>query len=372
MSGSIKVNGTYQAVDSAYVKVSGAWKAVTKGFVKVDGTWKQWHAANVTDTFNRSNASSLGTCSNGVASWTATTGSWSISSNQVTSATSTSSYPLATITSTTNSVDNDIRVDIPAGAGQGVAFWVTNTNNWYAVVTDLVTTNNYSCPGGGTLSGTNCVTTSTYNATASTYNCGLYTSGSYTYAATANTGYGHIFTGCNGSGACAGSDTICINHTCYDIYTYYTCNPGDADPSGTTCTHYYTSCTTGGSDPCQTCTSYSCSSGDTLSGTICTHSSTTAATNTPSYTYFTRIIQKSSGTVSTLASFSHSAAVRSLRVVTLNNTVTASAYSEVGQAGLMNANSYTATTPTKTAVTGMVLSPANSSQGTTLDNFYIK
>jgi hypothetical protein len=131
-------------------------------------------------------------------------------------------------------------------------------------------------------------------------------------------------------------------------------------------------CGTGGSDPCATCTSYSCASGDSLSGTTCTHSSSYAATNTPSYTYSTKVIKKTSGTVSTLVSYSHSAAVRSIKAVTSNDSVSISAYSGAGQTGLMNTNTYSATTPSKTAVAGIIISLASSSQGTVLDNFYMK
>lgn len=379
MSGSIKISGTYKAVDSAYVKVSGSWKSVIKGYTKVNGVWKQWYTANAIDSFDRADAASLGTCSNGIASWTATSGSWAIASNQATSATSASSYPLASIPSATASSDNDIRVDIPSGAGQGIAFWVTDANNWYAAVTDVVTTANYSCPSGGTLSGTNCIVTSTYSATASNYNCGAPSSYDCSYPATLGYG-GSLYQGsscyaCTGPGGNGGT-LQCVSGACYEVnIPHYTC-PNGGTPTGVepdvTCVKTCYDCGTGGSDPCRTCTSYTCASGDTLSGTTCTHSSSYAATNTPSYAYFTRIIRKAAGTVSTLTSFSHSAAVRSLKVVTSNDTVSVSAYSGTAQDGLLNTNSYSATTPTKTAVTGIIISPASSSQGTTLDNFYMK
>lgn len=371
MPGSIKVSGTYRTVAAPYVKVSGTWRPTAVAYIKVSGEWKQWYASSITDDFNRTDASSLGTTSNGVTSWTATSGSWGITSNQATTSTAASSYPVATVTSALGVSDYELRIDVPSGAGQGLAFWVTDADNWWGVVTDLVTTNNYSCPAGGTLAGSTCNVTSTYAAYSNTSNCGISGSSSYTYAALANTGYTPLYSGCGGS-PCAGSGTQCINHTCYSTYTYYTCNAGDGDPSGTTCTHTYSTCSSGGSDACMTCTSYSCNSGDTLSGSTCTHSSSYSATNTPSYTYFTRVVNKVSGTVSTVSSYSHTSAVRSLKVVTSNSSVTVSAYSAAAQSGLLNSNTYAATSPATTATAGMLVSPASSSQGAVLDNFYLK
>lgn len=378
MPGFIKVSNTQRPLSSAYVKVSGTWRPVVNGYVKVNGAWKTWITPNVVDDFNRTDAASLGTCSNGVASWTATSGSWAISSNAATSATSASSYPLASISSVVSSPDFEVGVDIPAGNGPGVAFWVTDANNWWAAVTDTVVTNNYSCPTGGTLSGTNCVITSTYAATSSTYNCGSSYSYDCSYPATLS--YGSLYQGsscyaCTGPGGNGGT-LQCVSGACYEVnIPNYTCpNGGTAtgiEPN-VTCVKTCTGCGTGGSDSCQTCTSYSCSSGDTLSGTTCTHTSTYTATNTPTYTYSVKILKKIAGTVSTAATYTYSSAVRSLKVSTSNNSVTISAYSAVGQSGLLAANSYTATSPTTTSTAGMIISPATSSQSAVLDNFYIK
>lgn len=379
MPGSIKVSGTQRTIAAPYVKVAGTWRPAAVGYVKVAGTWRQWYASSIIDNFNRADSTPLGTTSNGVTSWTSTSGTWSVASNQATSSTSVSSYPIATVSNPLGTSNYELGIDIPTGAGQGVAFWVTDSANWWAVVTDIVTTNNYSCPSGGVVSGSDCVVTSTYNAYSSSYNCGQYYSYDCSYDATPTpAGYiyqGSFCTGCTGTGGNGGTlscTSINGKFGCWEIIPAgYTC-PNGGTLSGNRCIKTCTGCTTGGSDSCYSCTSYSCNSGDSLSGSTCTHTSTYSATNSPTYTYSTNIVKSVAGVVSTVVSYTHSAAVRSLKVTTSNNSVTVAAYASSGQTSQLNSNVYTATSPATTAVAGMVLSPASSSQGLTLDNFYLK
>jgi hypothetical protein len=116
--------------------------------------------------------------------WTSTRGSWSVVSDKSYTATAASSYPIATFNSNTKAVN--VRVDYGTADthGWGVAFWVKDADNWWAVVTDrtfgyvcnsvndtltgssckqpdTITQGSglscvYSCPAGLTLSGTNC------------------------------------------------------------------------------------------------------------------------------------------------------------------------------------------------------------------------
>lgn len=119
--------------------------------------------------------------------WTSTRGSWSALSNKAYTATAASSYPLATFNA--NTIGVNVRVDFGTADthGWGVAFWVKDADNWWAVVTDK--TYGYVCPSGGTLTGTNCKlpdTTQTDYGLACVYSCpeGTITSGTgcYTYA----------------------------------------------------------------------------------------------------------------------------------------------------------------------------------------------
>lgn len=112
-----------------------------------------------TDDFNRANSSSIST---GTISWEETRGDWEILSNQLSSSTGASSYPIATVRANTKNARTRIGLG-SSGWGWGVAFWVTDQNNWFSATTDQYSTSSgfYSCPNGGTLSGTTCVKTCT-------------------------------------------------------------------------------------------------------------------------------------------------------------------------------------------------------------------
>ena len=377
MSGFIKVSGTYQAADSAYVKVSGAWQPTKKAFVKVNGVWREWFSAIIRDDFNRTNATSLGTTSNKVASWTATSGSWAIASNAATTSTGASSYPLATLDAASEANDVDVRVDIPTGAGPGVAFWVTDANNWWAATTAATSVSVYSCPSGGTLSGTTCTTTATTFSPAVTTNDGVYTAEYYSYEPSLLYTYqGWEPTGQSCTGGC-GSGASCINNQCQIPAELYACSGGATyvfynDQPNCRVLNAST-CTSGGSDPCRTVTAYpTCPNSGTRNGDYCTATVTYDATETVTGSYSTRILKRTSGTVATMATYSHSAAVRSIKVVTSNNSVTVSAYESAGQVSLLNSNTYVATTPTTTPKAGIIVAPSSYAQSATLDNFYLK
>jgi hypothetical protein len=59
-------------------------------------------------------------------------------------------------------------------------------------------------------------------------------------------------------------------------------------------------------------------------------------------------------------------------VVTSNNDITVSAYSAANEESLLNSNTYTATSPTTTALSGIIVAPSSSGQSAALDNFYLK
>lgn len=112
-----------------------------------------------TDDFNRSNSSDIST---GTISWQKTRGDWEILSNQLYSPTNASSYPMATVR--TNTKNSRTRIGLGgSGWGWGVAFWVTDENTWFSATTDQYTSSGaysyYTCPNGGTLSGTTCLKT---------------------------------------------------------------------------------------------------------------------------------------------------------------------------------------------------------------------
>lgn len=144
--------------------------------------------------------------------WTSTRGSWSVLSNKAYTATAASSYPLATFNA--NTIGVNVRVDFGTADthGWGVAFWVKDADNWWAVVTDR--TFGYTCPSGGTLTGTNCKlpdTTQTDYGLACVYSCpaGTTLSGTecYAYGCPSGTGYYPDF--CQTPpGPCLGGDSL--------------------------------------------------------------------------------------------------------------------------------------------------------------------
>lgn len=71
--------------------------------------------------------------------YTQTTGSWSISSGDLTTSTAASSYPLITFNARTREVTVKAEPGTTGQYGWGVAFWVTDANNWWAVIADQET-----------------------------------------------------------------------------------------------------------------------------------------------------------------------------------------------------------------------------------------
>ena len=135
----------------------------------------------------------------------------------------------------------------------------------------------YSCPNGGTLSGTKCVTSSSYNATPkTTYSCpnGGTLSGTKC-TLTANPSTNTTYSCPNGGTLSGNKCTLTANAT---ATTTYTC-PSGYTKNGDKCIKTYDATPKTGTGY------YTCSQGGTLSGTKCTL--TTDATYTPGKTAYT-------------------------------------------------------------------------------------
>jgi hypothetical protein len=130
MAGSIKVGGIYKTFGPIYTKVDGGWKKVKTGHIKVDGVWKLWFIDELNDTFDRTNASVLGTSTSG-SEWVLRRGTWAISGNKAQSTSAKSGYPLATVDLGLTSFTARANELTP---GMGIAFNVVDSNNWMAVV----------------------------------------------------------------------------------------------------------------------------------------------------------------------------------------------------------------------------------------------
>lgn len=81
------------------------------------------------------------------AKWSDTSGSWTRSSDKAYTATAAASYPLASFNANTRNVSVRSEFGTSNTFGWGVAFWVTDANNWWAAVVDRT---EYSCVVGST------------------------------------------------------------------------------------------------------------------------------------------------------------------------------------------------------------------------------
>jgi len=376
LPGYINVSGAQKLIASPQVKVSGVWKSVSVAYVNVSGTWKQWYAAQIIDTFDRANSGSLGTTSNGVATWTNLTGTWGITSNQATTS-SYGSYPVAQVNSPTNQADFVENIDIVNGAGGGVALWITDTNNWYAVVSNTIQNTNISCSQGSYNAGTGqCVytytipasCTQTYLGPADIYYYATKTTTSTTITAGLCADVAGRASCTNGGGSCHGTDCwyTTSSTVCDSLNTVANVNFG-CGIAGYDCTIYAygqnSNCA--GASTGSSCYQVNQVAASTGTGTV-------APTITYSYSYQVNLLRKNAGTVSTLQSYGLSYEPRSLTVTTSNNTVKIDAYSATGQTGTVTSNTATVTSPTRTSGAGIIIGPSSYTQTTALDNFSIK
>jgi hypothetical protein len=368
LPGSIKVSGSQRTVASPYIKVSGNWRQVAAGYIKVNGTWRVWHTADIVDNFNRVNSSTLGTASNGIAVWSNLRGSWGISNLTASSSDAASTYPIATTPLTKTTQNYTINLDIPSGAGAGIAFWVTNSTNWWAAVTFQENVSFYTCPNGGTLSGTTCdLGSSSYPATASQQTTSIAPNTSTTYYQTEVFG-----PSCAGGIQCP-DGAPCINGLCYYDIGCDTRNPVSSTATSCSVT-VITGCSQGTfnsfTGQCDvTTTVYTCPNGGYVSGTTCIIDNSYEATLVTGTSSQTRIIQSVNGTVSTRASQVTSGATRSLRVTTTGNQISVISYQSAGQTGTNNTLNHTPTSPAITGVLGIIKSPSSVNQTSAVDNF---
>lgn len=116
-----------------------------------------------TDSFTRGNsASAIG---EDVAKWSAVSGTWGVNTNRAYSTTPASSYPVVSF----DAITKDVSIKATAsgsGAGYGVSFWVSDSNNWWGAHTDKssFTAAPYNCSGPGTANNTNGNCEYTYGA----------------------------------------------------------------------------------------------------------------------------------------------------------------------------------------------------------------
>lgn len=324
------------------------------------------------DTFNRTDsASDLGRTSDG-SLWTVIRGTWGIATNKASSSTAASLYPLATVDMPKQNVQIDL---LDTANGTGAALWVTDSGNWWGVAVDQETVTTYS----------------TCNAS----NCNAYANGSYSYCS------GSYNSTCNAynSAYCPSPWTLFYNYNCNSFnasncsgFNSSTCS---AYNSGKTCKSYNASncksynastcnaystpvptCTGSGGSPTTNCNSYSsnCNSYTTVNYSYCSASYdyTYACNPVTTYPIYIRLYQSVANTVSQIASTTLSAVAQSLRVTTSGSQITTKAYSDAAQ--VTQIDSDWVYTPTGVALTpkyGIVVTPTNYSQGSTIGDITI-
>ena len=87
-----------------------------------------------TDNFNRSTSGNLGSTSNKATVWTNQRGTWQADGSRAYSSDSAGTHAVATIVGSTTNISN-LQVDTQNTGGVGVAFWVSDANNYYAATT---------------------------------------------------------------------------------------------------------------------------------------------------------------------------------------------------------------------------------------------
>jgi hypothetical protein len=357
--------------------------------------------ASFSDTFNRADAANIATPN---LEWTEIIGDWQVASNTAYTPTAASSYPLAAL-DTFKENTSIISYIGSAGAGFGVAFWVVDSNNWWAVVSDVVVSTSggysYSCPDGGTLDGTTCNRTcyetcyqTCYEQCCKGGTCptnAQHPAG--TWAGSCGGG-GFDFGcyepgGCSCTGALAGDVNTC---SCYNdllgpkanfyIYGQYAFGCFYNYPwlpeyefngqcygekySGTIPEGWVKGTVTETKD----CNPYACN-GYSCNPYACNYAATATAITITNYTHSLKLIRKLAGTVSVVETRSFGTEpttptyFTSVSVSTVGNVIT---YSGV-RGGAENAYTATAVSPIKGTKHGIIMAPTTGAQGNKIDRF---
>lgn len=464
MPAKIKVDSSnWGNVTDIQVKTSSnTWGYAKSAWVKTDAsTWVRWFLGPVIDSFNRSTSGTLGTAETSEA-WTNISGTWYANGSAAQSDTAASSYPIASI----NYGVSDVTIAAAVGQGTGVAAWISDANNWYALVpyqTQVNTTYSCNCSCNGHCESysypvyNSCANCSACGSTqssvttdigAATYSAGTITSWSYYESATLSyscpnggtlsgtrcniegtTTYVYTkvskgcysgFSGCNSPyseevapGICGcptGQNKVCCYQfeyvpvttggSSYTATATYSCSVGETGhpgayscytpnysgggyscSSGTLC-NTNRCCSTTSTVVCGTCQNSSCGVSYYASGTACygggtypncdQYGGSCQTCGTLSNSYYVRLLRSVGGVITNLTGdISLGSAVNSLRLSTQGNVLSYQAYSDSNFSSLLTSGSVTATSPTITNNHGIIKSPSSYGQSSTVDNFRV-
>ena len=377
------VNGT------PYIKTSGSWSPAKQVFAKIDGTWQTVYTSSVFDDFNRANSGSLGTIPSSDYVWTNTDGSWQILNNKAYTATSASAYPMADVEFSSQNVSASISFNTngvsqssaSANYGAGIAFWIVDSQNWWAVYNDA------------TLNG------STVYTCASTYNGKPLQSGQgtqtcvYDYAATASTSTsyycsaGTLYSNFSSSTSPYTSSTTVYN-VCVTATQVATASLPSNCPKYSNTVFYVSDGSVPGGNRCfnsfsyqgqssSTSTTYSCPSGGSLSGTTCLLSISATTSTNYSYVHKLKLINSISNSIAQVQEYTLNTDTwvpASLQISTNNTALTIRAYANDDLTGSSSIQTYTATGDNRGTRHGVMIGPKGDSllnQASSIDNFAI-
>lgn len=271
--------------------------------------------------------------------WKTLSGEWSSSLTNVISTTDGSQYPISTIKLSRS----DITSSAVVSGGTGINFWTIDKDNWWAVVSyNYSGSYTYQCNPYGCNCSTSCQTC--YNmclgspvlvcdvVTTNCSNCG---SGWQLNRCSQFSGYCH-------QGPCTNGYPASISSPC----------------TATTCRYvqYYDS-------PCQP---YSCNCSTSCASTCYQTCSGTE------YKYYLRLLNSVNGVVSTVGTDIDlgSQAATAIEISTSGNNIIAKAYSNTNKTSQLGTTlSYSASSPTKGFNVGIIKTPSNYNQGSTVANF---
>lgn len=374
------------------------------------GQWRKWILGAVKDLFNRANTvTGLGSADTGQP-WVASRGNWFINTNKAKSTDTPSTYPLASVQA--GLMTPYLKADVDTAGGVGLAFWVSDTQNWYGVHGFTATTTSYSqtcatysqtgpsyyCGGSYTQTGPSYYCGGSYSQTGPTYYCSgsyvqtgpsYYCGGSITgpnYNSVCQSSYGPTYgSGCSGwsqaydgfrgywYAKCAGYYGVGPSWTCtawYQVGPFYSCGSPVGPNYGQQCTNVI------GPNYGQTCSNpVGPNYGQTCSNVVGPNygsqcASYSQSSNTSAGATSLRLIKSTANVVSTLVDQAIAQLPASLQVFFNGNQIVTRAYSGAGQTTQIGSDiTYTDANPTKATVHGIVLAPGGYYQGTTVDNF---
>jgi hypothetical protein len=217
---------------------------------------------SISDLFTRTTSGSLGTSTSG-AVWNSLKGVWSANGTQAVSTDTANTYPIASVTLTSNTT-----ASADVSGGTGLAFWITDSSNWWATYPSYVqNSTTASVCNAGYQTGLSSTATCCSGASSST--SALVCNGGYT------TGLSSTATCCSSYTSQAGATTCTGGYTTGLASTGSCCSSATSSGGVTTCTGGYT---TGLANTSTCCSSYSTQGG----AVTCTGGYTTGLANTTS------------------------------------------------------------------------------------------